>query len=68
MADPEGMRAQARRWRRDAIAQAPRVAAALCEAADLLEEQADLIEQARGTTVSAACDPIVSEVIALPPA
>ena len=68
MADPEGMRAQARRWRRDAIAHAPRVAAALCEAADLLEEQADLIEQARSTTVSAAGGPLLPEVIALRPA
>ena len=56
VADPTHMRAQAQRWRRDATAHATDVAKALRDAADLLDEQAEVILQARATTGARAPD------------
>jgi hypothetical protein len=46
MQDPRDLREQARQWRRQAIAHAPRVAEALLLAAAALEAQADRLEDA----------------------
>jgi hypothetical protein len=47
MADPDDMRARAQRWRRDATDHGVDAAMVLRHAAELLEEQADVILQAR---------------------